>query len=65
MVTALFCAPGTTAHFACTSKRGVKGTRFLLEAADRLRREGVQFDLELVENLPHAKARQRYGQPIS
>ena len=44
------------------SKRGVKGTRFLLEAADRLRREGVQFDLELVENLPHAKARQRYGQ---
>ena len=42
------------------SHRGVKGTRFLLEAAERLRREGVPFDLELIENLPHAEATQRY-----
>ena len=42
------------------SHRGVKGTRFLLEAAERLQREGVPFDLELIENLPHAEARQRY-----
>ena len=42
------------------SNRGVKGTRFLLEAVERLRREGVAFDLELVENLPHAEARKRY-----
>ena len=42
------------------SHRGVKGTRFLLEAVERLRQEGVAFDLELVENLPHAEARKRY-----
>ena len=40
--------------------RGIKGTRFLLEAVERLRHEGVPFDLELIENLPHAVARQRY-----
>lgn len=42
------------------SHRGVKGTRFLLEAADRLRREGVPFDLEMIENLPNAEALRRY-----
>ena len=42
------------------SHRGVKGTRFLLEAAERLRREGVPFDLEMIENLPHAEATRRY-----
>ncbi len=42
------------------SHRGVKGTRFVLEAAERLRREGVPFDLELIENLPNAEALQRY-----
>ena len=42
------------------SHRGVKGTRFLLEAAERLRREGVPFDLEMIENLPHAEATARY-----
>ena len=42
------------------SHRGVKGTRFLLEAADRLQREGVPFDLELIENLPHTEAKRRY-----
>ena len=42
------------------SHRGVKGTRFLLEAAKRLKNEGVPFDLELIENLPHAEVQQRY-----
>ncbi len=42
------------------SHRGVKGTRFLLEAADRLQREGVPFDLTLIENLPNQEALQRY-----
>ena len=42
------------------SKRAVKGTRFLLEAAERLRDEGIAFDLELIENLPHAEAQRRY-----
>jgi len=40
--------------------RNAKGTRFLIEAADRLQREGVLFDLELVENLPHVEAKKRY-----
>ena len=42
------------------SKRAVKGTRFLLEAVERLQQESVACDLELIENLPHAEARQRY-----
>ena len=42
------------------SHRGVKGTRFLLEATERLRREGVPFDLDMIENLPHAEATRRY-----
>ena len=40
--------------------RGIKGTQFLVEATERLQREGVQFDLELIENLPHARAQRRY-----
>jgi len=40
--------------------KGAKGTRFLLEAVNRLQREGVSFDLELVENLPHHEAQRRY-----
>ena len=40
--------------------RDIKGTRFLLEAAERLQCEGVPFDLELIENLPHTEAQQRY-----
>ena len=42
------------------SHRGVKGTQFLLEAAERLQREGVPFDLDLIENLPNAEALRRY-----
>lgn len=42
------------------SNRGVKGTQFLLEAAERLQREGVPFDLDLIENLPNAEALRRY-----
>ena len=40
--------------------RGIKGTRFILDATERLQREGIQFDLELVEGLPHAEAQGRY-----
>ena len=42
------------------TRRAAKGTRFLLEAVERLRSEGVPFDLELIENLPHAEAQRRY-----
>ena len=41
--------------------RTIKGTHHLLEAADALRAEGVQFDLELVEGRTQAEARQVYA----
>ena len=37
--------------------RTIKGTHHLLEAADALRAEGLQFDLELVEGRTQAEAR--------
>ncbi len=40
--------------------RGVKGTRFVLEAFRQLQAEGVEFDFRLVENLPHHEAVQLY-----
>ena len=42
------------------TKREIKGTRFILDATERLQREGIQFDLELVEDLPHAEAQRRF-----
>lgn len=44
------------------SHRGVKGTRFLLEAVAELEREGVPFDLELVEGRSREEARRIYEQ---
>lgn len=44
------------------SHRGVKGTRFILDAVERLRQEGVPFEFELIENLPHAVAQRRYAE---
>ena len=40
--------------------RGVKGTRFVLEAVDKLRSEGVRFRFELIEGLPRAEARRLF-----
>jgi glycosyltransferase involved in cell wall biosynthesis len=40
--------------------RGVKGTRFVLEAVDELRAEGVRFRFELIEGLPRAEARRLF-----
>lgn len=42
------------------SHRAVKGTSFFLVALDRLRAEGVEFQLVLVENKSHAEARRLY-----
>jgi hypothetical protein len=39
--------------------RGVKGTRFLLEALDRLRSEGVRFELRLIEKVDHREVREQ------
>jgi glycosyltransferase involved in cell wall biosynthesis len=38
------------------SHRGVKGTRFIVEAVNRLKAEGVGFDFLLLHDLPHAEA---------
>ncbi len=42
------------------SHQGVKGTRFILEAIEKLKNEGLDFDFELIEGLTHAEARVRY-----
>lgn len=42
--------------------RGVKGTRYVLDAVQRLRAEGVSFRFKLVEGLTRAEARQLYDQ---
>jgi glycosyltransferase involved in cell wall biosynthesis len=40
--------------------RGGKGTRYVLDAVDRLRAEGLDFDFQLVEGLRHDEARRLY-----
>jgi len=40
--------------------RGVKGTRIVLDAVDKLRAEGVRFRFQLVEGLPRAEARRLF-----
>jgi glycosyltransferase involved in cell wall biosynthesis len=42
--------------------RAVKGTRYLLEAVERLKAEGVPFELRLVEGLRRDEARRVYEQ---
>ncbi|MFY9587327.1 MAG: hypothetical protein WAT66_07730 [Actinomycetota bacterium] len=41
------------------SRRGKKGTEMILEGLEALKREGVPFDLTLVEDVPHDEARAR------
>jgi hypothetical protein len=42
--------------------RGVKGTRFVLDAVDKLKAEGVKFRFQLVEGLPRPVARRLFEQ---
>ncbi len=42
------------------SHRGVKGTRYILDAVSRLQAEGIAFEFVLVEGLSHAAARRIY-----
>lgn len=44
------------------SHRGVKGTRFIIEAVAALREEGIPFRFELIENLSRDAALARYAQ---
>lgn len=54
-------APGPWRIVHAPSHRGVKGTRYVIEAVDRLRAEGVPVELILIENLSHAEARRAYA----
>lgn len=40
------------------SKRGVKGTDFVLAAVEQLKRDGIQFEFRLIENMPNAQVRE-------
>lgn len=51
-------APPLLVH--APSHRGVKGTRYMLEALERLRQQGVAFELQLVEGLTQSEARRVY-----
>jgi glycosyltransferase involved in cell wall biosynthesis len=42
------------------SDRSAKGTRFILEAVETLRSEGLEFEFVLVEGIPQAEARRVY-----
>ena len=45
------------------TQREVKGTRYIIDAVDRLRRiDGLEFDFMLVENMSHLQAQQHYRQ---
>jgi glycosyltransferase involved in cell wall biosynthesis len=39
------------------SRRGTKGTEPLVDAVERLRADGLKFDFQLLEGVPHAEAR--------
>lgn len=42
------------------SHKGVKGTRFILEAVERLKRKGIAFEFVLVEGMSNAEAKKQY-----
>lgn len=42
------------------SSKAVKGTKYILQAFDRLKKEGVAFETKLIENLSHLKALELY-----
>lgn len=39
--------------------RGIKGTRHVLAALDALRAEGLEFETDLIEDVPHARVAER------
>lgn len=43
------------------SHQGVKGTRFVIDAVNRLKAEGVDFEFVLLRDLQHEEAMQLYG----
>ena len=54
--------PGTRVRIVhAPSRREGKGTQAVLDAVEALQGEGVPIDLDLIEGVPHAEARQRYA----
>ncbi|KYG81127.1 glycosyltransferase [Roseivirga echinicomitans] len=43
------------------SDRSVKGTKFVLKAMEELQKEGYDFIVQLIENVPHEKAMEMYS----
>lgn len=42
------------------SNRGEKGSKYIMDAVEKLKNEGVGFDFELIENLSHNQALDKY-----
>ncbi|MDA8887811.1 glycosyltransferase [Hellea sp.] len=42
------------------SRRGVKGTEYVIKAVESLKKKGFKFKFQLVESMPHAEARAVY-----
>lgn len=53
-------APRRLVFAHAPSHRGAKGTEYVLAAAERLKAEGAEFHLELIEGLPRSQAMARY-----
>ncbi|SJN11472.1 hypothetical aminotransferase, class-II [Halomonas citrativorans] len=44
------------------SRSNVKGTKYIIEAVNKLKKEGLTFNFELIENLTHIEAKKKYKQ---
>jgi glycosyltransferase involved in cell wall biosynthesis len=44
------------------SNRGIKGTEYVLDAVERLKKEGIRFEFRLVENMPNTQVRELLGE---
>ena len=42
------------------SSREVKGTKYILDVFEKLRKEGIEFEILLIENIPHLEALKLY-----
>lgn len=42
------------------SNRDSKGTKYVIEAVEKLQAEGISFDFQLIENMPHKEALKTY-----
>jgi hypothetical protein len=58
--TPTFNSSGKIKLIHAPSHRGVKGTRYVIDAISRLKQEGFDFSFELIEGLSNRDARSRY-----